>query len=135
MGVQIVKNGFEVIDAAPGRGNALAPTHLAKEVRSTGHVTGRNIAAISGGMITINRLAVDFGKKDVSNRTQHGFRRAFEKIRDADEKPSIPHSNGVVNIGEAKELDLQIRDLGARSQLAIAFGEKVGDVSPHANSG
>ena len=43
-------------------------------------VVAADIAAITGAMSAIDRLAIELGEQDVSDGVEHGFGSAFEQI-------------------------------------------------------
>src|SRR5215813_11433732 len=72
-------------------------------------------------MSAVNRLTVHLGDEDVSNRTEHVFRRPLQQVRKSHEKPAITEANGVVNVGKAVELYFQMGHGRARPQFAVGL--------------
>src|ERR1700733_14512966 len=117
--VQLLKNQVEVIDAAFGRMQPLASAHLPHQVRLpddfvTGHVFSitRRVAAIDG-------LAVHLRQQNVSDRPYNRVRRAFQQIRKPYQKPALAQPDGVIDVGESKKLDPQLRRHNAGTQLPV----------------
>src|ERR1700722_9170371 len=81
--VKVLENFLKMVVMATGGVDVFASAHLSDETGFGGDVIAANVAAITGAVHTINRLAIKFGKQNVGNRVQYGFRGAFEQIGDA----------------------------------------------------
>src|SRR6266446_6011346 len=65
---------------------------------------------------------------------QHGFGRAFEQVRHADEKLSLAQADGVVNRDECVEADVHRRNRRARAQFAVGLLEDFCEPGGHVES-
>ena len=117
--VQVFKNLVKVIVLALWALNALAPAHLADEMRFGGHGLAAGEFAVAHRVGRVDRLAVELGDQDVQDGIQHRLGRAFQQIREADEDASLAKPDGVVDVGEAVEADLKFRRGRAWTQLTI----------------
>ena len=60
--VEVVENFFQMIVMAAGGADVLASAHLADEARLGGNVVAGDIAAITGAVGAIDRLAIKLGE-------------------------------------------------------------------------
>src|SRR5579859_2594828 len=79
-------------------------------------------------MSSIDGFAMELGDEDVQDRIKHGLRRAFQKIREADEDTSLAQADGVVDVGETIKTDFKFRQGSARVQVAIGLLKDLGEV-------
>jgi len=129
--IQIVKNLVEIIVPAFGALNALASAQLADELRLLRHGVSAGIFAVTRGMGCINRLAVELGDENVQDGIKHRFRRAFKKIREADEDASLAQADGAIDVGEAIETYFKLRQRRARAEIAICLFKDLGESGGH----
>jgi len=78
--VEVVEDFFEMVMMSAGGADVLASAHLADQPRLGGYVVAGDIAAITGAMGAIDRLAIEFCQQDVCDGMQHGFRSAFQQV-------------------------------------------------------
>jgi hypothetical protein len=129
--IKIVKNLVEIIMAAFGAFNALAPAKLADELRPLRHCVAPGIFAVTRGVGRINGLAMKLGDEDVQDGIKHRLGRAFKKIREADKDVSLAQADGAIDVGEAIEMDFKLRQRGTRAQLAVCLLKKMGESGSH----
>src|SRR5258708_39703222 len=111
---------------AAGGADMLASAHLADEARFGGNVVAGNIAAITGAVRALDRLAIKLGEQDVSDRMQHGFGSAFEQVGKADVELSLAQGDGVIGGDESIETNGQGRRGRAGTEFAIGFVKDCG---------
>src|SRR6266446_8001328 len=63
--VEIVEDFFQMVVMAAGGADMLASAHLANEPRFGGNVVAGNVAAITGAVRALDRLAIKLGEQDV----------------------------------------------------------------------
>lgn len=129
--IQVVKNLVEIIVLPFGTLDALAPAKLADELRLLRHGVTAGIFAITRGMGSINRFAMQLGDEDMQDGIKHRFRRAFKKIREADEDASLAQADGAIDVGKAIETDFKLRQRRARAEIAICLFKDLGESGGH----
>src|ERR1700729_1892620 len=87
------------------------------------YVMAAHIFSIARRQASIDGLAIHLGQQDVGNRAYYSVRRTLQQIGEADQKPALAQSNGVVYICEGKKFDLQFRQRRARTQLPMFLME------------
>jgi len=105
--IQIIKDDIQVVDPAPRRGDVFTSSQLPDQVRLFRHMMGRDISAITGGVRTIQRLAVYLGKQDMGNGAKHVLGCTFEQVGNSHQQLAFTEADRVVHIGKAEELDAQ----------------------------
>src|ERR1700690_311902 len=78
--VEVVEDLFQMVVVSAGRVDMLASANLPDEAGFGGHVVAGGIAAITGAINAIDRLAIQLGEQDVDDRVQHGVGSALEQI-------------------------------------------------------
>src|SRR5258708_9949415 len=116
---------------ADGGVDMVAWGQLADEARFGGNVVAGNIAAITGAVRALDRLAIKLGEQDVSDRMQHGFGSAFEQVGKADVELSLAQADGVIDGDESIETNVQGRRGRAGTEFAIGFVEDFGELWGH----
>lgn len=129
--VEVVENFFQMVVVAAGGADMLASAHLADEASFGGNVVAGDIAAITGAMGAIDRLTIEFGEQDVSDRMQHGFGSAFKQIREADVELSLAEADGVIDGDESIETHVHRRRGRAGAKFAIGFLKDFGELWGH----
>ena len=119
--IKLVKNLVEIIVLALGTLNALASAQLADELRLLRHGMAAGVFAVTRGMGSINGLAMKLGDEDMQDGIEHRLGRAFKKIGEADKDASLAQADGAIDVGEAVEADLKLRQRSARTQIAIGL--------------
>ncbi len=116
---------------AAGGADMLASAHLADEARLGGNVVAGNVAAITGAVRALDRLAIKLGEQDVSDRVQHGFGSAFEQVGKADVELSLAQADGVIDGDESIETNVQGRRGRAGTEFPIGFVNDFGELWGH----
>ena len=129
--VEVVENFFQMVVVAAGGADVLASAHLADEPRFGGNVVAGDIAAITGAVGAVDRLAIELGEQDVGDRVQHGFGRAFEQVGEADVKLSLAQPDGVVDGDKRIETNVHGRRGRAGTEFAIGFVKNFGKLRGH----
>ncbi len=129
--VEIVEDFFQMVVMAAGGADMLASAHLADEARFGGDVVASDIAAITGAVGAIYRLAIELGEQDVGDRVQHGFGSAFEQIGKADVELSLAQADSVVDGDESIETSVQGRRGRTGTEFAIGFVKDFGELWGH----
>ena len=125
MGVQVVKNVFQVVDVSVCCFDALAAAHLSQQVGLVSNMPTRHVTPIACRLVALNGFTVHLGKKDVGDRSQHWLRSAFQQIGNPDEKSAFAKTDGVVYVDEGEEFDREVGNRSAGPQLSIALLEDV----------
>ncbi len=132
--VEVVEDFFQMVVVAAGGVNVLASAYLADEPRFGGNIVAGDIAAITGAVDAIDRLAIELGQQDVGDRILHGFGSAFEQVGEADVELSLAEANGVVDGDERIETNIHGRH-GRReragAEFAIGFVKNFGELWGH----
>jgi hypothetical protein len=121
--VQILENHIEIVDPALGGLKLLASTHLPHQVRFVHHLVAGNIFTVTSRLATVDGFTVHLRQQNVGDSSDHRLRRTFQQIGEPDQKPAFAQADRVINIGEGKKLDLQLRRRSAGTQLAMCFME------------
>ena len=129
--VEVVEKFFQMVVMAAGGADMLASAHLADEPRFGGNVVAGDIAAITGAVRAIDRLAIKLGEQDVGDRVQHGFLSAFEQIGEADVELSLAEADGVIDGDESIETHVHGRRGRAGTEFAIGFVKDFGELWGH----
>src|ERR1700729_1677816 len=90
-----------------------------------------NITPIARALSAVNRLAIEFGQQDMSNRMQHGFGRAFEEIRESNIEFGVAQANRVVDRDKRVKVDVHRRGGRTGSQAGVGFVEDFGESWGH----
>ena len=122
--VQILEDRIEIVDAALRRMQPLASAHLPHQVRLAHNFMAAHIFSIAGRVAAVDRLAIHLGQQDVGDGAHYSLRRAFKQIGKPHQQPAFAQANCVVDIGEGKKLDLQLRRRGSGTQLPVFFMKK-----------
>src|SRR5262249_17715167 len=109
-GVQIVKDLFQVVMQTFGAAEALAAARLADEMGLGRDFPAAGKFAKARGVFRVNLFAVELGNQDVKEGMEHRIGRALQQVRDANENASLTQPDGVVQVSEREEQDLEIRD-------------------------
>ena len=132
--VEVVENFFQVVMVSAGGADVLASAHLADKPRFGGNVVAGDIAAITGAVDAIDRVAIELGQQDVGDRVLHRFGSAFKQIGEADVELSLAEANGVVDGDERIETNIHERH-GRRgragAEFAISFVEDFCELGGH----
>jgi hypothetical protein len=129
--VEVFENFFQMVVMAAGGADVLASAHLADEARLGGNVVAGDVAAITGAVGTIDRLAIKLGEQDVGNRVQHGFGSAFKQVGEADVELSLAEADGVVDGDESVETNVHGRRGREGTEFAIRFVKDFGELWGH----
>ena len=129
--VEVVKDLFQMVVVSAGGADVLASAHLPDESRLGGHVVAGNIAAITGAVHAIDRLAIKLGEQDVGDRLQHGLGRAFQQIGQANVELSLAQPDSVVDGNERIKTNVHGRRGRARAKFAIGFVKDFGELWRH----
>ncbi len=121
--VQTVEDGLEVIGVTLGRIYALPAAHLPNQVRFARHVLTGHVPAVPRSVLTVNRLAVHLGKKDMRDCPEDVIGCPLEQVGDTHQQLALAQTDGVIDVGEAEKLDPELRDRGPRPELAVSFLE------------
>ncbi len=82
------------------------------------------VAAVSRGVLAVNRLAVHLGKKNVCNRPQDVIGCPLEQVGDPHQQLALAQPDSVIDVGEAEKFDPELRNRGPRPELAVSFLEE-----------
>ena len=129
--VQFFEDSVEIIDMAARRAQEFASSHLAHQMRLADDFVAADVLAIARRVGAVDWAAIHLREQDVSDRFQHGFGRAFEQVGETDEQASIAQANGVIEIGEGEELDLEFGQGSARTKFAVSFLEDFEKTGTH----
>src|ERR1700684_4017186 len=121
--IEVVKNLFQMIVMAAGGVDVLASAHLPHQARFSGDIVARDVAPVTSTVDAINRLAIELGEQDVSDRMQHRFGRAFKQIGESNIEFSFPQANRVVNRNERIKTNMHGRRVCSRTHFAIGFAK------------
>jgi len=129
--VEVVEDFFEMIVVSAGGADLLASSHLADEAGFGGHVMTGDIAAITGAVGAIDRLAIKLGEQDVSDRVEHRVGSAFEQVGEPDVKLSLAQADGVVDGDKGIETNMKRRRGRMGTKFAIGCVEDFGKLWGH----
>src|SRR5262245_9580071 len=99
-------------------GDEFAPADLTNQLRLPPYVAPVQIQAIAMGITARGGLAVELTQQDEGERLHHRRGRARKQVRDPDVEPPILQSDEAVGVGEAAELDPQLRHRRPRLDFA-----------------
>ena len=129
--IQIIEDLFQVVMLAVGAEQALAPAHLPDQVGLGRDALAAGKFTEARSMLLINFFAIKLGDQDVKDGVQDWIGRTFKKIRDSHQNPSLAQPNGVVQIGEREEQNLELRHGIARTEFAVGAFEEGTDCWIH----
>jgi hypothetical protein len=117
--VQRVKDLIQIVEMALGAEEALAAACAANQfgLASDGGAGGKPLVAqIVGG---VDGLFVKLGQEDVGDGADHGFLRAFQKVRETDENLAVAQTNARIQRGKPAEADREGRHRRPGAQRAV----------------
>src|SRR5450631_1454094 len=129
--VEVFEDFLQMVVVAASGADVLASAHLADEAGFGGNVVAGDIAAITGAVGALDRLAIELREQDVSDRVQHGFGSAFEQVGEADVKLSLAEADGVVDGDERIEMNVHRWCGRAGGQFAIGLVKDFGELWGH----
>ena len=101
------------------RGDAFAAAGLADVFSLAGDGFGADVAAVAVGVDGGDGLLVELGEEDVGDGVMDGLGCGLEDIGETDVKAAFAEADGGVEGGEAAEADVECRDGGAGTELAV----------------
>lgn len=133
--IQLVKDFVKIIVLAFGILDTLTPAQLAYELGFLRHGVTTGIFAVARGVDSVNRLAMELGDEDMQDGIKDRLGRAFKKIREADKDASLAQADSAIDVGEAIEADLKLRQRRARAQVAVGLLKNLGESGGHLDLG
>jgi hypothetical protein len=118
-GVQGFEDLVEIVVVADGGGEAFAPSGLADVLGLAGDGFGGDVAAVAVGVGGGDWLLVELGEEDVGDGVVDGVGRGFEQVGETDVEAALAEADGGVERGEAAEADVERRNGGARTEVAV----------------
>src|SRR5579864_9168570 len=130
--VQVIKDCFEIVNVTFGGTDELSSAHLAHKVTLVCHLVAGDIATVTRVMQPLDGLAIDLGQQNVRDGFQHRLGRAFQQVGNAYQKLALAQADGVIDVGEREELDVEIGQGRAWPQLAVTPLKNGENAVPHA---
>src|SRR5438309_4535479 len=130
--VQVFEHHLKIIKMSFRAVEALAAAHLPHQVRLADDFTAADIFAITSRLAAIDGLPVDLREQNVSDGAKNACGSAFEQIREPHQKPTLAHADGVVDVREGEELNLQLGRGRSRPQFPVCFVKKFRQAVSHA---
>src|SRR5271157_1262326 len=104
---------------APWRMQPLTSAHLPHQVRFAHNFATTHVFSVTRRMPAIDRLTIHLRQENMRDGPHNRVRRPFQQIGEPHQKPTLAQSNGVVNVREGKEFDLQLRRRSPGTQLPV----------------
>ena len=122
--VQLFKHHVQIVEMTACRAQQLASANLTHEMCLAHNVVAADIFSIACRMSPVDGLPVHLRQKDVCDRPQHSFGCAFQQIRESHQEFPVAQANGVVHIGERKEIHFHLGHRRPGTQFPVCFLEK-----------
>jgi hypothetical protein len=117
--VQGLEDLVEIVVVADGGGEALAAASLADVLGLAGDGFGGDVAAVAVGVGGGDGLLVELGEEDVGDGVVDGVGGGFEQVGETDVEAALAEADGGVERGEAAEADVERRNGGAGTEVAV----------------
>src|SRR5262249_14345499 len=129
--IEVFKDGLQIVNTTLRRRHAFTATHLPDQMRLAAYGTTLDIPPVPGRLYPLDRLAIHFRQKNMSDRAQHSIGRAFQQIRQPYQQFSFAQTNGVVDVRECEELYGKRWRVAPRTKFAKALFKDLDDVATH----
>jgi hypothetical protein len=118
-GVQGFEDLVEIVVVTDGGGETLAAAGLADVLGLAGDRFGGDVAAVAVGVGGGDGLLVELGEEDVGDGVVDGVGGGFEQVGETDVEAALAEADGGVERGEAAEADVERRNGGAGTEVAV----------------
>jgi hypothetical protein len=118
-GVQGLEDLVEIVVVADGGGEAFAAASLADVLGLAGDGFGGDVAAVAVGVGGGDGFLVELGEEDVGDGVVNGVGCGFEQVGETDVEAAFAEADGGVERGEAAEADVERRNGGAGTEVAV----------------
>jgi hypothetical protein len=118
-GVQGFEDLVEIVVVADGGGEAFVAAGLADVLGLAGDGFGGDVAAVAVGVGGGDGLLVELREEDMSDGVVDGIGCGFEQVGETDVEAALAEADGGVEGGEAAEADVERRNGGAGTKVAV----------------
>src|SRR6202008_1237414 len=105
--VQVLEDGIEIVEVPAGGAQQLAATHLADKMGLADDFMAGDVFTVTRGLPAIDGSAVHLGQQNVRDSLQNRFGSAFQQVGEANQQAAVAQPDGVVDVGEGEELNLE----------------------------